>query len=60
MATPRTAPGTRRVVPVAPTGALGSCPAAGRWACEVFDGLLWQLVAMAATREEGDAFLRGE
>ena len=50
--------GARRTVPVASTGALAREPAAQLWACEQFDGLLWQLVGMAGSEQECRAFLR--
>jgi hypothetical protein len=59
MATDELVPGRRRTVPVAATGALGECGAAQLWACEQFDGLLWQLIAMASSERECREFLRG-
>jgi hypothetical protein len=59
MAAPDQRPGTRRTVPVAPTGTLGGDPAAQLWACEQFDGLLWQLIGMASSEQECREFLRG-
>lgn len=61
METERAEAGARRAVPVASTGALGGAgPLRLLWACERFDGLLWQLVAMAADEQERRAFLRGD
>lgn len=57
---PRLEPGARRAVPVASTGALTSTDGSPLWACEQYDGLLWQLIAMAGTEQECRAFLRGE
>jgi hypothetical protein len=54
-------PGARRVVPVMEhTGELAASPGVRLWACEQFDGLLWQLVGMARDDKERRAFLRGE
>jgi hypothetical protein len=58
MATPELAPGARRTVPVAPSGTLGN-ETAELWACEQFDGLLWQLIGMASSERECRDFLRG-
>jgi len=61
METDRAEAGARRTVPVASTGALGGgSPVTLLWACERYDGQLWQLVAMAANDDERRAFLRGE
>lgn len=57
---PRPERGARRAVPVAPTGALATVNCTPLWACEQYDGLLWQLIAMAGTEQECCAFLRGE
>jgi len=59
MATPELSPGARRTVPVEPTGCLAADPAAALWACEQFDGMLWQLTAMASSERECREFLRG-
>jgi hypothetical protein len=58
METPFPQPGARRAVPVSPEGALSGDPAAHLWACEQYDGLLWQLVGMAGSKLECRAFLR--
>ena len=55
----RHAVGARRAVPVEPSGGLRADGPVLRWACEQFDGLLWQLVAMAETERECRDFLRG-
>jgi hypothetical protein len=52
-------PGTRRAVPVERTGELTDEPGARLWACEQFDGLLWQLIAMARSEQECREFLSG-
>jgi hypothetical protein len=53
-------PGARRVVPVVEdTGELAASADVRLWACEQFDGLLWQLVGMARDDKERCAFLRG-
>jgi hypothetical protein len=57
---PRPVPGARRAVAVARTGALGEDSSSSVWACERFDGLLWQLVGLVTSPRERDAFLRGE
>lgn len=57
---PRPAPGARRAVAVGPTGALGDDRSSSVWACERFDGLLWQLVGLVTSPQERDAFLHGE
>ncbi|MCU1589550.1 MAG: hypothetical protein JWP11_806 [Frankiales bacterium] len=59
MATPELAPGTRRAVPVEPSGELAGDRTAPVWACERFDGLLWQLVGMAGSERECREFLHG-
>ena len=53
------APDARRIVPVEPTGRLATGSTGPLWACELFDGLLWQLIAMARTEQECREFLRG-
>ncbi len=59
MATPELVPGARRAVPVNPTGQLSDELSARLWACEQFDGLLWQLMGMAGSEAECRDFLRG-
>lgn len=59
MATPELAPGARRTVPVEPTGELARSQKAVLWACEQYDGRLWQLIAMAGSEKECREFLRG-
>jgi len=59
MATPELEPGTRRAVPVEPSGQLADQPSARLWACEQFDGLLWQLIGMARSEQECREFLTG-
>ena len=59
MATPELVPGARRAVPVAPSGQLADEPTARLWACEQFDGLLWQLIGMASSERECREFLSG-
>ncbi|GAC1444341.1 MAG: hypothetical protein NVS3B26_16110 [Mycobacteriales bacterium] len=59
MATPELVPGARRAVPVTPSGALADEPSARLWACEQFDGQLWQLIAMASSERECRDFLSG-
>lgn len=56
---PELTPGARRTVPVAATGTLGEDTSARLWACEQFDGLLWQLIGMASSERECQEFLRG-
>ena len=58
MATPELSPGARRTVPVEPTGCLATDPDAALWACEQYDGLLWQLTGMARNERECREFLR--
>jgi hypothetical protein len=41
------------------TGELAASRDVRLWACEQFDGLLWQLVGMARDDRERRAFLRG-
>lgn len=41
-----------------PDGRLGS-ELGSHWACERFDGLLWQLVAMASSEDARRRFLDG-
>lgn len=61
MSTAQLGPGARRVVPVMEhTGELAASRDVRLWACEQFDGLLWQLVGMAREDKERRAFLRGE
>jgi hypothetical protein len=52
-------PGVRRAVPVERSGQLTDDPGARLWACEQFDGLLWQLIAMARSEQECRDFLSG-
>lgn len=59
MATPELVPGARRTVPVDSSGELATAPKPQLWACEQFDGLLWQLIGMAGNEKECRAFLRG-
>jgi hypothetical protein len=59
METPRLSAGARRALPVQPTGGLAAGPSAQVWACEQFDGLLWQLAGMASSEQERRDFLRG-
>lgn len=59
MATPDLVPGARRAVPVERSGQLGSEPSAKLWACEQFDGLLWQLMGMASSEQECQDFIAG-
>ena len=60
MSAPRPTPGARRAVAVAPSGALADDRTSVVWACERFDGLLWQLVGLVTSREEREAFLRSD
>jgi hypothetical protein len=46
-------------VPVERSGQLGDPSAGGLWACEQFDGLLWQLIGMACSERECRDFLAG-
>jgi hypothetical protein len=60
MASAELGPGARRAVPVVEhTGELAASSNGRLWACEQFDGLLWQLVGMARDDKERRAFLRG-
>lgn len=60
MATPELVPGARRAVPVESNGRLAEEPSARLWACEQFDGLLWQLIGMAGSEQEVREFLSGD
>jgi hypothetical protein len=51
--------GARRTVAVERTGALAADGQAPLWACEQYDGRLWQLVGMAGSQRECREFLRG-
>jgi hypothetical protein len=57
--TPPDVAGARRAVAVEPSGALTPQTPATLWACEQFDGRLWQLVGMARSEQECRDFLRG-
>lgn len=59
VATPELVPGARRAVPVERSGQLADGSTGGLWACEQFDGLLWQLIAMAGSERECREFLSG-
>jgi hypothetical protein len=59
MSAPELQPGARRTVPVESSGELRTSEDVRLWACEQFDGLLWQLVAMARDDKQRRAFLHG-